>query len=183
MRKKDRKRAIGYFLIAYTALGGASAALISINTGKPLAFGQGLYQIKACSQWVSVVPNSVNAYNNGTYYAQQISIQGLDALHCKGTNFTVAFYDSSTVALPLFNTVIASSTVTANNVVLQISKTPTSQGTAASLLNPSGTNIGLGDSYETLTYTQSTGAYTVSFAQPKALSNSISKITVQSASY
>ena len=182
---------IGFGLIASAFLGLTFAASVSLNGGQT-EFGQGIYQIGSCDQWVGInlVPTAAS-YDGGQSRVGNIGISGLDATRCRGINFKIQLYSLSapTVALPLFTD--ASGSV--DRLLLSISSnTNKTRSNAVSFINGSGALIaattaanGSGyayDGYEYLTYATTSGVYTVAFIQPLATMSLVNNVTVQSAS-
>ena len=58
---------------------------ITINGNNRVEFGQGIYQIKACDQYVALEFVSTSAYANGYSRVGAIVFKGLDVQKCKGT--------------------------------------------------------------------------------------------------
>jgi hypothetical protein len=155
---------------------------MTINTGKTVAFGQGLYQIQACSQWVSITLNdeylTAAQSDTGTAgnYVNAIYIQGLDAVHCRNTSFDVQLYNQvgSSSAMNIYEGAYGPSTVAAitiGNATDQFSQTQLLENGQPS---KDSTN------YETLSYISTTGTYVITFANPLALSSQVGNVTVQS---
>ena len=91
---------VGLFGITTTV-----AANITINSGKKAEFGQGLYQVKACDQFVSVyLDNTDTTYNiDGTPGAgysniSAIRLVGLDTVKCAGTTIRIKLYKANQAA-------------------------------------------------------------------------------------
>ncbi len=142
------------------------AGNISINSGTSIEFGQAVNVTAACSgsENLTVTPRSsfVNATNGGgSYYLSSVSVSGIPS-SCNGKDFSLSFYDSATgsSALPIFgffgdNKSVA--TVFNNAGYFQ-------QGSQGS-----GTEV-----------SSASGAFTVTFKTPVALSTDTMKVTLQS---
>jgi len=52
--KRSSKFILGLGMLALSAVGFTVAANITIGNGNKLEFGQGLYQITSCDQWVGI---------------------------------------------------------------------------------------------------------------------------------
>ena len=76
------------------AIGLTFAARITINTNNQVEFGQGIYQIKACDQYVALEFVSTSAYANGFSRVGAIVFKGLDVQKCKGTAMRLRLYKS-----------------------------------------------------------------------------------------
>ena len=91
----------GILLLAFTGL--TVAANVSLNSGR-VEFGQGIYQIKSCDQWVGITLVPSQAKYSGLSRVLNVKISGLDALRCRGSNFKVQLYPSgsSPAAMQIF---------------------------------------------------------------------------------
>ncbi len=72
---RNSKLFIGFSLITFAFGGFTFAANISLSSGN-IEFGQAVYEISACDQYVGVVPEG-----NGTNIFR-VTVTGLDALNC-----------------------------------------------------------------------------------------------------
>jgi hypothetical protein len=137
------------------------AANISLNTGSPLEFGQGISATTACSGATSltITPNStfVNSSGAGAHYFSSVTVSNIPS-NCQGFDFTInAYNNSNNTPLALFN----------------------STSTSAVVYNNSGTfQRGIGSTG--LTVSSGSGTFTISFTNPVALSSSVYKLTIQS---
>jgi hypothetical protein len=138
------------------------AANISINTGGPVEFGQGMAQTTACSGAtnLNVIPYSSftnDTGSSGAFYFSSITVSNIPS-SCNDKDFTIRAYgDGGINPLALFNT----------------------STTSAVVINDGGTfKLGVGSSG--MTITQSTGTFTAFFTTPVALSSTVFKITVES---
>jgi hypothetical protein len=137
------------------------AANISLNSGSPVEFGQGVTQAVACSGATNlrITPNSsfVNASGGGAYYFSSVTVANVPT-SCYGKDFTIkAFNDTSSAALAIFNT----------------------SSTSAVVYNNSGT-FEAGSGSAGLTVSSGSGTFTVTFTSPVALSSTVYKLTVES---
>jgi hypothetical protein len=195
-RQKRAKLNIGVFLLVAGLLGTTLAANISLNGGRKGEFGQGIFQIKACDQWVGVGMTSGQGAQN-TYVAN-VDLYGLDPRLCKGTIFRIKFFPSgSTTPLPMYlgagTTTAATDSVTATTLVTKITTTPYTGSTltqyntwaydAVSLIDPQGRDIGFADNYELIDYTPSTGVYSIVFTYPRAVAAQVTSVTIETAKY
>lgn len=73
---------LGSSLIFFSILSTVVAATVTINTQDRLEFGQALYQVGACDNFVEVVPTRVWDPDTSSFYVSHISIQGLDLRSC-----------------------------------------------------------------------------------------------------
>ena len=143
------------------------ATNISINSGRSIEFGQSVSATAACSgsENLTVTPSSsfVNASNGtGTHYLSTVSVSGIPS-SCNGKDFNISFYDSATgsSALPIFTPPFESSK------------------SVATVYNNAGYFQGGFQSTGT-TVSGASGAFTVTFKTPVALSTNAMKVTLQS---
>lgn len=186
---------LGIFLIIMGLLGTTFAANISLSGGRK-EFGQGVFQIKACDQWVGVGLTSGSGAQN-TYVAN-VRLIGLDPRLCKGTIFRIRFFPSgSTTAMNMYlgagPTSASTDSVTATTLTTRITNTSytgNSQSAydgwaldAVTLIDPQGRDIGYADNYEVIDYIAATGVYTIVFTYPKAVAAQVASITIETAKY
>ena len=143
------------------------AGNISINSGRSIEFGQAVNVTAACSgsENLTVAPRSsfVNATNGGgSHYLSSVSVSGIPS-SCNGKDFVISFYDSATgsSALSIFTSPFesAKNVVTVSNSAGYFSQGFQSTGTTVS---------------------STSGAFTVTFTTPVALSTNAMKVTLQS---
>jgi len=186
----NSKIALGFGILILAFTGLTVAANISLNSGR-VEFGQGIYQIKSCDQWVGITLVPSQAKYGGLSRVLNVKISGLDALRCRGSNFKIQLYPSgvSPTAMKIFTD--ASGDV--DRVLLSISSdNAKTRSNAVSFIDGSGQLVptttlsdGSGyadDDYQFLTYATTNGVYTVAFYLPLATMNTVSSLTVQSAS-
>jgi hypothetical protein len=184
------------FILVLGVLGSTVAANISLNGGNRKEFGQGIFQIKACDQWVGVGLTTGQGAQN-TYVAN-VDLYGLDPRACKNTILRIKFFPTgSTTAMNMYlgagPTSAATDSVTATSLVMKITSTTYSGSNqaayetwaydAVSLIDPQGRDIGFADNYELIDYTSSTGIYSVVFTYPRAVAALVSSITIETAKY
>jgi len=184
---------IGLFGITTTV-----AANITINGGKKAEFGQGLYQVKACDQFVSVYLDSTDtSYNaDGTPGAgfsdiSAIRLVGLDTVKCAGTTIRIKFYQANQSApMQIYTNANPGGYEcpdTTNCGYAQVVMVVAANATQAnaknnvSLLSYSGANVAKGDDNQALIYDTPTGSYTVAFTYPRASMSNFSYLTLESA--
>lgn len=195
-RKKRAKINIGIFLVIAGLLGTTLAANISLSGGGKKEFGQGIFQIKACDQWVGVGLTTGQGAQN-TYVAN-VDLYGLDPRACKNTIFRIKFFPTgSTTAMNMYlgagPTSATGDSVTATSLVTRITNTAYTGSTqtqyndwalnAVTLIDPQGRDIGYADLYELIDYTPSTGVYTIVFTYPRAVATSVASVTIETAKY
>lgn len=156
---------------------------ITINGNNRVEFGQGIYQIKACDQYVALEFVSTSAYPNGYSRVGAIIFKGLDVQKCKGTAMRLRLYKSgSNTPLNLYTN--SGGTETGTAVIMLISKTATGPTFAddVTLINNKGVNIGYGDSMQAIDYDPATGNFSVSYGFPLAEMRDVNSVTLESAS-
>lgn len=189
-RTRSAKIIFGGVLITLAAIATTVAANITINAGKKAEFGQGLFRITACDQWVGIKPTYTAAtYPGGTSRVNGMHVMGLDAANCKGVNFKIQFYQTGVAnALDIF---VDKNGSNANRVMLSVCKVCTISTNqqrldAVTLINTAGQNIGYGDGVEYVDFDPATGDYIWLLevtATPLATNSAINRTTVESASY
>jgi hypothetical protein len=153
-------------IVAGLFINNTLAANISLTSGGGVEFGQGISMTTACSgsQTLTVTPQAqfVNSTGAGSYYFKSVRVSGIPS-SCNGSDFTINAYGvSGNSPTALFN----------------------SSSTNAVVYNNSGGAFQLG--YGTTngaSITSSTGTFTLTFAEPVALSESVVTITIQSSSH
>jgi len=163
-KRKNFKGVLALILLVVaggTYLQTTLAANISLNTGSPVEFGQGISVTAACSgaSVLTMTPNSSfsNASGGGSFYLTSVTVSGIPS-GCNGVDFNISAYDSTTsTALPIF----------------------ASTKTVASIWNNGGSFQG-GSGFLGSTVTSSSSSFTVNFTTPVALASNVAKITLQS---
>lgn len=93
-------------LLGIGALGTTLASNISLNSGGPVEFGQGVVQATACDNEISITPYSefVNQVGAGAHFLSSLKISGIDSSSnkCAGKRFLIKAYGQSGI-LDLFN--------------------------------------------------------------------------------
>lgn len=180
-------------LLLISLIGTTFAVNVTINSNNQVEFGQGVYRITSCDQFVNVLLKSSNAFSDGLSRVGSVEISGLDVARCANTSIRLRLYDASNPApMDLFNNIAYTSrgtyypccTETGTSVVMVVAADAT-QATAAqsvTLISPSGRNIGYGDRHESIRYESTTGVFTVTFTSPLAIMRDVEKTTLESAS-
>lgn len=141
------------------------ATNISLITSGPFEFGQGVQTLTACSGnsplTIKPISNFVNSSGAGAFYFTSVTISGIPSA-CIGSDFIINAYgsDPNSGPLPIFNSTSTSSTIFYNSGNFLLGR----GGAGSSVLSGSGT-------------------FTVTFATPEALADTISKITLQSSKH
>jgi hypothetical protein len=179
---------------AVIAMVGATFAInINLNGNSNFEYGQGIYRIQSCDQFVSVSLGSTTAYADGLSRVGNISLQGVDVGRCANTSIRLKLYDSVTAtSLDLFtNPTYVSRGVTVpcctetGTAVIMVFAAGATQGTAlqsTTLISPSGKNINQGDRSQSLSYDAGTGTFTIAFTRPLAIMADVYRTTLESAS-
>ncbi len=185
---------VGLFGITTTV-----AANITINSGKKAEFGQGLYQVKACDQFVSIyLDNTDTTYNetgtagSGFSNISAIRVYGLDTVKCAGTTIRIKLYKANQAApLQIYTNAEPGGYECPDTtncgyaqlvLVVAANATQANAKNNVTLLSYSGANVGKFDDYQGLSYDVPTGSYTVGFTYPRASMSQFSYLTLESAS-
>jgi hypothetical protein len=185
--KRSPKFILGLGMLALSVVGFTVAASITIGNGNRLEFGQGLYQITSCDQWIGIKLNPSAASYSGQSRVANINLSGFDALNCRGRNIKIQLLDGSSAILPIFSD--ASGLV--DRVLLNVSSdTNKGRANAVGFYNGygvlvtsslSGSNGYAYDSGQYLSYNSNTGVYSILFNYPQATMSAVNSLTVQSA--
>jgi hypothetical protein len=176
-------------------IGFTFAATIQLNGNNRFEYGQGVYQITSCDQFVAINlgASSTSPYADGLSRVSNISLQGLDVGRCANTSIRIRLFGSSPATpMDLFTNPAYTSkgvsypccTDTGTAVIMVIAAGAT-QGTAlasTTLINPAGKNIAQGDRSQSLSYNTGTGVFTIAFNTPLAIMRDVQKTTLESAS-
>ena len=203
-RSRSKRLIIGAIFITLGVFSTTLAANITLNGGKKQEFGQGLYVIKACDQWVSIgfgtatsaTGGTVSTANGGSGIARnagdtkikQMIINGLDTKLCRGTNIKIQLWSgSNTVPMPLFT----DNSGDVNRVILNVpanavTATNADRGNNLNFINGYGQVIGSSanwdDNYESLAWDPAAPAtYILWFTTPLAWTQDFTRLTLESA--
>ena len=189
-RFRRSKLFIGLSMIGLSVTGLTLAASFTINSGK-VEFGQGIYKIQSCDQWIAINLVPTEASYGGLSRVANIQISGLDATRCRGSNFKIQLYPTgvSPAAMALFS----EGSTSVDRLLLSVSSDVTKvRANAVSFIDGAGRLVtaslaadGSGyayDRWQYLTYATSNGVYSVSFTRPLATVSAVNSLTVQSAS-
>ena len=178
--------------VIISLIGTTFAINVTINGNNKVEFGQGVYRITSCDQFMNVNLKSSNAFDDGLSRVGSIELSGVDVARCANTSVRLRLYDASNPSpMNLFNNIAYTSrgtsypccTETGTAVIMVIAANAT-QATAAqsvTLISPSGKNIGYGDRHESIRYESTTAVFTVTFASPLAIMRDVAKTTLESA--
>ena len=198
----ERPRSIGSRRIRIAALvalismiGLTFAATIRINANKNFEYGQGIYQITSCDQFVAINlgSSSTTPYADGLSRVSNISFQGLDIGSCANTSIRIRLFGASNATpLDLFTNPAYTSkgvsypccteTGTAVTLVIAAGATQATALQSTTLISATGKNISQGDRSQSLSYNSGTGVMTVAFSTPLAIMRDVQKTTLESAS-
>lgn len=203
-RSRSKRFILGVLLLTLGIFSTTLAANITLNGGKRQEFGQGLYVIKACDQWVSIGFNTIASATGGTVSVanggsgiarnagdlkiKQMIINGLDTKLCRGTNIKIQLWSgSNTVPMPLFT----DNSGDVSRVILNIpsnavTATIADRGNNLNFINGYGQVIGSAqawdDGYEFLDWNSNAPAtYILQFTTPLAWSQDFTRLTLESA--
>ena len=191
-RFSSRSFRLTLLAVIISLIGTTFAINVTINGDNEVEFGQGIYRITSCDQFVQVALKSSSAFADGYSRVGSIELSGLDVARCANTSIRLRLYDASNPSpMDLFNNIAYTSrgtsypccTETGTAVVMLIAADAT-QSTAAqsvTLISPSGKSIGSGDRHESLRYESTTAVFTVTFASPLAIMRDVAKTTLESA--
>lgn len=180
-------------LLLVSLVGSTFAINVTINGNNRVEFGQGIYQITSCDQFVNVALKSSSAFADGLSRVGSIELSGLDVARCANTSIRLKLYDASNpTPMDLFTNIAYTSrgtsypccTETGTSVVMVVAANAT-QVTAAqsvTLISPSGKNISYGDRHESIRYESTTALFTITFSSPLAIMRDVAKTTLESAS-
>lgn len=195
-RSSRAKLNLGIFILIMGVLGSTFAANISLSNGGKREFGQGIFQIKACDQWVGVGLTTGQGAQN-TFVAN-VRLLGLDPRFCKGTIFRIKFFPTgSTTAMDMYlgagTTSAASDSATAKVLTTRITNNTYTGNTqiayenwaydAVTMIDPQGRDIGFRDNYQIIDYIPETGVYSIIFTYPRAVAANVGGITIETAKY
>jgi hypothetical protein len=178
--------------VILSLLGTTFAINVTINGNNRVEFGQGLYRITSCDQFMNVNLKSGSAFADGLSRVESIELSGLDVGRCANTSIRLRLYETSTpTPMNIFNNIAYTSrgtsypccTETGTSVIMVIAANAT-QATAAqsvTLISPSGRNISYGDRHQSIRYESTTAIFSITFASPLAIMRDVAKTTLESA--
>lgn len=173
--KKVPKRQVIFIFLTLLGIGylaSTFAANITINTNNRIEFGQGIYNLRVCDDFININLGATSVESGGTSKVNRIIINGFDTSKCKNRNFIIKLFKvGSTTPADLFN--IASPNK-ANRVKLTVDNAG-----AVTLIDMSEVNVGSGDIYHSIAY--ATGVYTITFADPLLPMPDFGSTTIESA--
>jgi len=165
------KLIIGLLITIVTGIGSIFAGNFSLgDSASALEYGQGIYQIAACDDWVRV---NLAAGATGEHGAPEglsaltgVVISSLDTRACAGTEFTISAVDQENNPLAMYRT---GDLVGPGEIKLQID----AEGNLSSSIPSSVYLIDLNPL---------TAEYTITFVNPAILANSVGRLNIQTSS-
>ncbi len=170
----------GLLITILTGIGSIFAGNFSMgNASSAVEFGQGVYQIEACDDWVRV---NISTGATGEFGAPEglsaltgVVISSLDTRACAGTEFTIAAFDEENNPLPIYRTDGLSGMCSdigcagPTEIKLQIDN-------AGNLTSSIPASLYLIDQ------NPMTADFTITFVNPAILANSVGRLNIQTAS-
>ena len=165
------KLIIGFLLTVVTGIGSIFAGNFSMgDSASALEYGQGVYKISACDDWVRV---NLAAGATGQHGAPEglsaltgIVVSSLDTRACSGTEFTISAVDEENNPLAMYRT---GELVGPAEIKLQID----GEGHLSSSI-PSSVYL--------IDQNPLTADFTITFVNPAILANSVGRLNIQTAS-
>ena len=162
-RKKGPSAIFAFLLIAVAAayfIQTTLASNISINSGSAVEFGQGSLQTVACSGATALTITPASTFTNsgggGDFNFSSLSVSNIPS-NCYGKKFTIRAYGNTDTPLAIFN----------------------STSTSAVIVDKAGTFL-LGTGTSGMSISSGSGAFTLTFTSPVALSSTVEKISIES---
>jgi len=165
------KLIIGLLLTILTGIGSIFAGNFSMGQSvSALEYGQGVYKISACDDWVRV---NLSAGATGEHGAPEglsaltgVVISSLDTRACSGTEFTISAVDEENNPLSMYRT---GELVGPAEIKLQID----ADGNLTSSI-PSSVYL--------IDHNPLTADFTITFVNPAILANSVGRLNIQTTS-
>ena len=166
------KLIIGFLLTVLTGIGSIFAGNFSMgDSASALEYGQGVYKISACDDWVRV---NLAAGATGQHGAPEglsaltgIVVSSLDTRACSGTEFTISAVDEENNPLAMYRT---GELVGPAEIKLQID----GEGHLSSSI-PSSVYL--------IDQNPLTADFAITFVNPAILANSVGRLNIQTTSF
>ena len=159
-----------FLTVAYLAY--TFAATITINTNNRIEFGQGVYNLRVCDDFININLGATSVDQGGTSKVNRVIINGFDSMKCKNRKFTIKIFKAnSATPADLFS-------IASPNNASRVKITVSDSG-AVSLINMANQNVGSGDSYHSIAY--AAGVYTITFVDPLLPVPEVNLTTIESA--
>jgi len=163
------------------AISSTFAANLNLNGTNRIEFGQGIYQIKACDQFISLEFKSTRSVN-GFSRVGNIIFKGLDIEKCKGTAMRLRLFKTGdSKHLDLYTNAAKTETGTAVIMVISKTATPATAADDVTLVNHLGVNIEYGDNMQAIDYDPVNGNFIISYRYPLAEMQYVNSVTLESA--
>lgn len=161
-----------FILLCIGYITSSLAANITLNQNQRVEFGQGVYNLKVCDDFININLGATSVDQFGISKVNRIFVNGFDSNKCKNKNFTIEIFKNN-VSTPadLFN---ISSPNKANRVRITVDNNG-----SVTLINMSNVNVGIDDTFHSINY--SNGVYTVTFADPLLSVPDVYTTTIESA--
>lgn len=195
---KRSRLIVGIFILMAGLVGSTFAANISLSGNTRKEFGQGIFQVKACDQWVGV--GMVSGENTENDKVKSMKLYGFDPRLCLGRVFHFKLFTAGSLTpLKLYvdDSATAPSGVDSATVLGLID---TSTAYTSNYVGPAGSGYDAWaaaavkiktlqgfDVYKNtrigIRYDKTLGIYTVTFTTPLALVAAVNGVTIESACY
>lgn len=183
---------IALLLALFSMVGFTVAANVGINGNNKIEFGQGIYRITSCDQFVAVDLGSSEVFQDGLSRVLNVKLSGFDVARCANTSIRIKLYDATNSApMNLFTNPTytksgvtypcCTETGTAVTMVIAANATQATALQSTTLVSPSGKNIAQGDRSESISYDSASGIFTIAFASPLAIMRDVARTTLESA--
>ena len=179
--------------VIISLIGTSFAINVRINGNNQVEFGQGIYQITSCDQFVQVALKSSSAFSDGLSRVESVELSGLDVARCANTSIRLRLYDATNPSpMNLYNNIAYTSrgvsypccteTGTSAVMVIAANATQATAGQSVTLISASGKSIGAGDRHISIRYESTNGVFSITFTSPLAIMRDVEKTTLESAS-
>lgn len=156
------------------------AANITINSNNRVEFGQGVYNLKACDDFVRINLN-YTSYDSqtATYKLNQIQLSGFDTSKCINKFFAIKILGSNSTPLDIIHDPVNSPTTVTQKIVLHVLN-DASVRLVYTYGGSEGSDMSTGgDSYQNVSY--SSGIYSINLLVPYLDTGQVTGTTFQSA--
>jgi len=159
------------------------AARITLNGNSDIEYGQGVYPVSSCDQWVGIVLTPTEAWSDGYSRVGNIIFQGLDVTRCAKTSIQLRLREEGTVTpMSIFTNLLGGDIGTVVTLIIANGATQATADISVTLLSPNGINIGYGDESQRIDYNTTSGNFTVLFSKPIAKMSLVKSIMLESTS-
>ena len=172
---------VGLLITIATGLSSIFAGNISFTgANATVEYGQGIYQVAACDDWVRVNmiagATGENGAPEGLSALTGLTISSLDTQACAGTEFTISAVDEENNPLPMYRV---------DNILGLCSQFACPGPTEVKLQIDSSGNLtsSIGASLYVVDQDLETADFTISFVNAAILANSVGRLNIQTASF